>query len=183
MELFEKILIVAGTLCIVTSFVLSYWFHLKSKQTEMNGEQEQTEQKEDGQIEAVIQLREEVLSTLRDEMNRMANEKMMAIHEYSEGILEKLQNNQNETVFLYKMLNDKEEAIKSLMGSKPKEEQETKEQEDTIDYETFLADYHSNKEKIVALHEKKVSIVDISKQLNIGQGEVMLVLNLYGRKE
>lgn len=192
MELYEMILLVAGSLCVVISFVLSYWYDASLNHRELDGKKEQTWQQEEvlqtAQKEIVMQLEEEVLSTLKEKMNEMTNEKMIAIHEYSEGILERLQTNQNETVFLYKMLCDKEEAIKKQMNSQTnvgnEEKESTNETEpEELNYETFLAEYHSNKEKILALHQKNRSVVDISKQLNIGQGEVTLVLNLYGRKE
>ena len=40
-------------------------------------------------------------------MERMANEKIMAIHEYSEQVLTAINKNHQEVMFLYDMLNDK----------------------------------------------------------------------------
>ncbi len=44
------------------------------------------------------------------------------------------------------------------------------------DYDSL---YINRKEAILALYEQGLSIVEISKELNMGQGEVMLVINLF----
>lgn len=44
-------------------------------------------------------------------MERISNEKMMAINEYSDTVLKEIHKNQQEVVFLYDMLNDKHTAL------------------------------------------------------------------------
>jgi hypothetical protein len=44
-------------------------------------------------------------------MDRLTNEKMMAISEYSDTVLKEIHKNQQEVVFLYDMLNDKHTAL------------------------------------------------------------------------
>lgn len=46
-------------------------------------------------------------------MDRMSNEKIMAINEYSDTVMEDIHKNHTEVLFLYDMLNDKHENIKS----------------------------------------------------------------------
>ena len=46
-------------------------------------------------------------------MDRMSNEKMMAINEYSDTVMEEIHKNHTEVLFLYDMLNDKHENIKN----------------------------------------------------------------------
>ncbi len=46
-------------------------------------------------------------------LERLSNEKIMAVDEYSETVLKKINDNHNEAVFLYDMLNDKDEKLKS----------------------------------------------------------------------
>lgn len=46
-------------------------------------------------------------------LERISTEKIMAVDEYSETVLKKINDNHNEAVFLYDMLNDKDEKIKN----------------------------------------------------------------------
>ena len=53
-------------------------------------------------------------------MERMTNEKMMAVNEYSDTVLEQINKNHNEVVFLYDMLNDKHENLKTTVSEATK---------------------------------------------------------------
>lgn len=57
----------------------------------------------------------EVINSTDDKLSAMLNEKIMGLSEYSQQILDKMQNNHSETVFLYDMLNEKEKDIKELV--------------------------------------------------------------------
>lgn len=46
-------------------------------------------------------------------LEKLSNEKIMAVDEYSETVLKKINDNHNEAVFLYDMLNDKDEKLKA----------------------------------------------------------------------
>lgn len=67
-------------------------------------------------------------------MERLSNEKIMAVDEYSETVLKKINDNHNEAVFLYDMLNDKDEKLKNagdaITESKKEIEKEKKELEE-----------------------------------------------------
>lgn len=49
-------------------------------------------------------------------MERVANEKIMAVNEYSDTVLEEINKNHKEVLFLYDMLNDKHENLKSTIS-------------------------------------------------------------------
>ncbi len=49
-------------------------------------------------------------------MERVANEKIMAINEYSDTVLEEINKNHKEVTFLYDMLNDKHETLMADIG-------------------------------------------------------------------
>ena len=49
-------------------------------------------------------------------MERVANEKIMAVNEYSDTVLEEINKNHKEVTFLYDMLNDKHEALMKDIG-------------------------------------------------------------------
>ncbi len=67
-------------------------------------------------------------------LEKLSNEKIMAVDEYSETVLKKINENHNEAVFLYDMLNDKDEKLKTtgeeLQVSKGIIEKEKKELEE-----------------------------------------------------
>lgn len=49
-------------------------------------------------------------------MDRLTNEKMLAINEYSDTVLGEINRNQQEVVFLYDMMNDKHEVLKKIVS-------------------------------------------------------------------
>lgn len=53
-------------------------------------------------------------------MERISNEKIMAVNEYSDSVLEQINKNHKEVVFLYDMLSDKQEKIKSTVAESDK---------------------------------------------------------------
>ncbi len=56
-----------------------------------------------------------VLSEAEDRMGRISNEKIIAVNEFSEDLLAKIENNNEEVVFLYNMLKQKEDEMKSTL--------------------------------------------------------------------
>jgi len=58
---------------------------------------------------------DEVLNNTNDKLGTILNEKIMGLSEYSGQILDKMEKNHSETVFLYDMLNEKEKEIKELV--------------------------------------------------------------------
>ncbi len=59
-------------------------------------------------------------------MDRLTNEKMMAVNEYSDTVLEEINKNHKEVVFLYDMLNDKHENFKNTVSEAAKTASEVK---------------------------------------------------------
>ncbi|MCM1261598.1 MAG: DUF6115 domain-containing protein [Butyrivibrio sp.] len=59
-------------------------------------------------------------------MERLSNEKIMAINEYSDTVLDEINKNHKEVLFLYDMLNDKHENIKNTMSAAAKTAEEVK---------------------------------------------------------
>ena len=69
-------------------------------------------------------------------LERVSNEKIMAVNEYSDTVLEEINKNHKEVMFLYDMLNDKHQNIKSTVSQVEKTvkeaEQKAKEVESTV---------------------------------------------------
>ena len=59
-------------------------------------------------------------------MERVANEKIMAINEYSDTVLDEINKNHKEVLFLYDMLNDKHENLKNTVTEAIKTTEEIK---------------------------------------------------------
>ncbi len=54
-----------------------------------------------------------LLHETEDQLESLSNDKIIAVGEYSDQMLEKIESNHKEVVFLYQMLNEKEEALKA----------------------------------------------------------------------
>lgn len=146
--------------------------------------------------EAITTKVEEAIVKVDDNLSLISNEKIMAVSEFGEQILEKIHQNHSEVVFLYNMLNEKEKELKELVvevnqGKAKWKEEEVKTvldigeriQDDnmvTMEEMNVLGDVEANRNQMILdFHKQGKTILDISKQLGIGQGEVKLVIDLF----
>jgi hypothetical protein len=58
---------------------------------------------------------EEIIVKVDDELSQISNEKIIAVSEYSDQILDKIKHNHEEVVFMYHMLTEKENELKGLV--------------------------------------------------------------------
>ena len=182
------------------------------------------------QVQAIIDRElSNQLITMEEKLNQLSNEKIMAVNEFSSQVLEKIEVNNSEVVFLYQMLKEKEEELKTTftkmetvrrdvrdlldklskllasrnkvqsVGAKPcdfpestEEKLKALEEAETMEFvhkesgeeisekadTSALVAQH--KEDIIRLYQQQYSVLEISKTLGLGQGEVKLVLELYG---
>jgi len=198
---------------------------------------EETERLRDAVDRIVSEKTEEVILKTDDYLSQVANEKIMSVDEFSKQILERLDKNNSDVMFLYNMVTETKEELKSEIANakkakealersveaksveaklpvvaeakkkdpapkrtvaskaepekKPAVKKESKEQNPTDDIAALLAatltqepeqavDMDVSKEKILELYKSGKSIRDISRELGMGQGEVKLVVDLYG---
>lgn len=214
----EVFLIITAVIVIAVSFCIK-------EKSDKNEDEKKSGQDE---VKAVTQemIKEEIqnqLAMISDNMlenteaklDKIANQKIMAVGNYSEDVLKNIEENHNEVMFLYNMLNDKETTLKNTVRDieavkvsvrkmadnvendvqgweneiKLSQEEETVPAEDKKEQpsqETVLEmedaeeeDQRSNKEKILELYRQGKSNIEIAKQLNLGVGEVNLVLGLF----
>lgn len=66
-------------------------------------------------LDSFTQRAETVCDDLDDRMSQMSTEKIMGMSEYSDQVLEKIEKNHEEVVFLYDMMNEKQEELKRLV--------------------------------------------------------------------
>lgn len=184
---------------------------------------------------------EECIVKTDDYLSKISNEKIMSVNDFSTQILEKIDANHKEVVFLYDMLNQKEDEIKQTVQKLDVEKQELQEaaeqiirltkqmkqaagkteNQKTVTAEkvkkteskkatgkpverkpeqpvknpevpvtkpasdgqlefTEMMQADQQKEEVLKLHKQGKSILDISKMLGMGQGEVKLIIGLYG---
>ena len=181
----------------------------------------------------VAERREKIIEETDDYLSKVANEKILSVNEFSEQIIERLNVNHKEVVFLYNMLNEKEAEMKETIGrisdverdaallieeleekknlfletasSRTSRELEHVVNEKPVGTQMLIAPVQqpkqaeqkpaavkkeqmsseellieNNTKEILALHRKGKSVVEISKALGLGQGEVRLVVDLYG---
>ena len=122
MGMLEVVLLIAGIVIFIGSFLIPAE---KKKQGEKEPFQEETVRKIiDEEIkEAKSQICDIVDETItyamektERSMERLTNEKIMAVNEYSDTVLEEINKNHKEAVFLYDMLSDKHENLKSTVS-------------------------------------------------------------------
>jgi hypothetical protein len=58
-----------------------------------------------------------LIESTEDQLEAISNDKIMAVNEYSEQVIAKIDTNHKETVFLYQMLQDKEKELKETAPS------------------------------------------------------------------
>lgn len=222
----EIVLTISGIIIIIISCILTNRNKEGADLTSRRALPEEVQFTED-EIRQMKAKLEDILSTVSeevtvrtdDELGRLSNEKIIAVNEFSEQVLEKIKRNHEEVVFLYNMLNDKEKelkaAVKEIDSAKKKvheivearkeagKEQQPKKAvaapkasdagpksgtlpilKDRPEEKPVLSDGGSNNnDQILTLYSKGKSIIEISKLLGLGQGEVKLVIDLFrGRK-
>lgn len=126
------------------------------------------------------------------ELEKLSNEKIMAVKDYSDGVLDEINKGHNEVMFLYSMLDDKDRSLKerihevnSIMKNQDVLEEvksdsplvlSTEKQKENDVQEEYK---RNNNEDILRLHYEGKSNLDIAKELGIGLGEVQLVIDLF----
>lgn len=204
-------------------------------------EQERLRQTVDG---IISEKREEAILKTDDYLSQVANEKIMSVDEFSKQILERLDKNNSDVMFLYNMVTETKEELKSEIANAKKTEESLRSAAEAYrEVQTEAADamltkslhtekretkketaektkqtraktekkaqeaktplppvedisgllaatvreieedeisHDMPKEQILELHKKGKSIREISRELGMGQGEVKLVIDLYG---
>ncbi len=146
---------------------------------------------------------EDIAGKAERELEKLSNEKIMSVHDYSNTILEEINKNHNEVMFLYSMLDDKDKEIKNTVHkvqdtikSIRRMEEELEEQEAVAEPEGIVPeiqpeeismlldteekdDLKNNNDIILQLHKEGKSNLEIARALGLGLGEVKLVLDLF----
>ena len=122
MSILEIALLIAGGVIFVLSFVIP---------TQKEGVSEDTKELVKEEIEALVvkemdsikghvedvvdEAVEYAMEKTERSLERLSNEKIMAVNEYSDTVLQEIHRNHEEVVFLYDMLNDKHTNLKNTV--------------------------------------------------------------------
>lgn len=232
----EIIFVIVGIGLIVASCFLTKEKETEATMTQLPEEVLEFQKKEAEKLVQQIldEKTEEAVVKADDYLSKISNEKIMAVNDFTGQILERIDGNHKEVVFLYDMLNQKEEEIKQTIQKFEAEKQQMKETVDDVaklsrqlnsklkksestsekkapdaakkteskkketqpavrdtmittenvsNGQIEFAEMMSpdgKKEEILKLYKQGKSILEISKSLGMGQGEVKLIIGLYG---
>jgi len=119
MEVLSVCLILIGIAAIVVSYFISDRVaeeRMKQKTEELimsTESQELIRRRTRETVEDVLgTLSEDITANVERELGRMSNEKIMAVHDYSETVLGEINKSHNEVMFLYSMLDEKDKEVK-----------------------------------------------------------------------
>ncbi|MBR5598399.1 MAG: hypothetical protein IKW30_13485 [Lachnospiraceae bacterium] len=206
MGLTEILLIIIGILAFIASFVLPEKF---SNQQEVRIPEEKINALIEEQIKnASFKIEEKVDETISSAaekteryMERMSNEKVMAIQEYSDTVLGQINKNHEEAVFLYDMLNNKYAQVKNAAAEINNKVHDLKEEKSieaniTIEENEIVAikDFNVEQEKTIVENktvskkktpQKKVPVKKVRDVDNISNIEIQFEpnTNVGGNKE
>lgn len=150
---------------------VAYSFHLSSasKKSDTVNEVPETEdsQRESMRLQSVLDSfttkAEMVCDNLEEKMSQMSNEKIIGISEYSDQVLEKIKKNHDEVVFLYEMMNGKQEEVKQLVNDVDRQKAELQDE--------AVKEYQKMKEQEQQLDEMKKNLETDYLQFQSEQGE------------
>lgn len=123
MDTMEIILLIAGGIIFTLSFIIPVKKEEVSEGTKELVKEEIRElvEEEIGEIKGKVSdivdetVTYSVEKTERS-LERLSNEKIMAVNEYSDTVLEEINKNHTEVMFLYDMLNDKHQNLKAVVS-------------------------------------------------------------------
>lgn len=111
-------------------------------------------------------------------MERISNEKIMAVGEYSDTVLDEIHKSHEEVVFLYDMLKKKKESLEESYGKRDKEIQELLQQvkDSEITVRENLEKLEKKQSELATEKVKSVSYVEPVSYAESGQAEKEVVL-------
>lgn len=112
----------------------------------------------------------------------LVNEKVLELNDYHTFVKEEIEGKHKELLFLYQMIGEKEKAIKDIQMEIERlklDDEPDLIQPDVSAFTEATKKHQTGNRKIIALKDQGYDAKEIAQILNIGQGEVELVLNLF----
>ena len=186
MIILEIAMIIVGLGAVIYSFYLVEEKHSSTNsdvQETIHIDQEEIDKTIEEKITGLKEKAEDVYEDIDDKLSKLSNEKIMGVNEYSDQVLDKIEKNHGEVVFLYDMMNEKQEELKKLIhevdtikadihDEAAKEYQKLREQEERLDEIRKEIELDS----LEGLDHKKQpeKYQDIRKDENLAEAEKML---------
>lgn len=118
----EIILLIAGVVIFIVSFLLP----AKEEGSGINEEQakrelhilaaQELQEMRESMAGTIEEVKDDAVEKAERSLERLTNEKIMAVNEYSDTVLEEIHKNHEEAMFLYDMLNSKHANIKDTVS-------------------------------------------------------------------
>ena len=214
MTALEVTLVIVGIIFVIVSFFIEEKLSQKDidrivslsenelkviVERQLRGAEEQIE-------DSIAESLEEAHEATKRAMEKETNEKIMAISEYSDTVLESMNKTHNEILFLYSMLGDKHTELTELAGQLGQFSEKMKNTEDEVLHNLAEAareleinmsapepinqdeavrqaveaeEEGNHNDEILERHQAGMSDVEIAKELGLGLGEVKLDIGLY----
>lgn len=208
----EIVLLILGVIIFTASFIIPERNGKIDDSALKAGEEKVKEIVDEQMKEAKEKLQDAVDETLtyaveksERSLERVSNEKISAVSEFSETVLQDIHKSHQEVMFLYDMLHDKQKNLRetakevdrtSAIAKETKNELENavKMYQEELVQEPFAPEPEqaampevdvenvsgaNNNEKILEMHKQGKSNVAIARELGLGVGEVKLVIDLF----
>ncbi len=212
----EITFIIVGIIFIIVSFFIQEKLSAKdmeefAKLSEkelnyiVNRQMKNANERVENSVEQVIEDAQEITKRA---MEKESNEKIMAISEYSNTVIDSMNKTHDEILFLYSMLNDKHAELTDLasrlqqfsdsvkipepepahvsvpVAAAPVQMQEeipkpAVSRSKQEEKQPVLDDISNHNQKILGLHQQGYTDVEIARALGLGLGEIKLVIGLY----
>ena len=216
MEVIESLLLIIGICIFLFSFLVPVKENADMKQTKelakeevkelVAGQMQEIRQQVDDTVEEAVAY---AMEKTERSLERISNEKIMAVSEYSDTVLAEIHKNHQEVMFLYDMLNDKhsnlkqtvtvvekkakeaeamvKDAVETLAPPNPKPVEEKAKKTTDVKAKTTTSKSKKTAEKtpnnsnqaILDLYKQGMDKVQIARELGMGVGEVELVIGLF----
>ncbi len=152
---FEIALFILGVAFIIISFFIVGGNERSAKDATRSAlDNSEYEELHEAFVEKTNRKADLILHDTEDKLESLSNDKIIAVGEYSDQVLEKIEGNDKKVTFLYQMLNDKEEELKAtVLGM----------ENTRIDCEKLLREVASAKEavdKAAAAAENRLSAAE-----------------------
>lgn len=162
---FDFFIVLIGILLVVASFLFGEKISGDDKEENFKSSNSQLDEEKILSLQRMIEtnmkgLSESAIQETEKQLNTITNEKIMAISDFANELLEKINQNQTEVVFLYNMLNEKEESLKKFMLNKDTVITENQSNNDTV-LETKGKERDEQKEKstIEGINEEEAALL------------------------
>lgn len=197
MGILEVVLLIAGIVIFVGSFLLpsgkESGINKEAAKEEIKGLVEEEMQTVRSQMQDKMEeTSEDALEKAERSLERLTNEKIMAVNEYSDTVLQEIHKNHEEAMFLYDMLNNKhanikdtvskmDQAVKAAEGQKKAKEEEVRKPQSEKAAEEKAAEVQEKTETIEPAGSVEIGFMGETAEEGQNNNEKILEMHRQGK--